>query len=512
MAESVSQKAIAAYTWDSAGNVSWDDAIVGDRTWATSLRLSYSAQSDEAMQLSDAPANQIVAAKFDALGISEARQSKLGKRISDGISFAEAFLRSAGFFARPNESLGVADGYANTLSKPFFEGLGVSELSARRPRLMQSDSISITDDAKTWAKFQLRFDEAVSLVEQSSRVHTKRLAESIGASDSYADKVTFRRGFDESINIAESYQDIINFLLSLVEGLSIADGAAMKGGKRLKDSFSIQDRVPQFGVGLNPSESLQVAEWFYRKATFYAAIAEAVSIADSNASRVKLAKADGFSIVGGNVKKSATAAIFENVAVLEVVGRTAEFIRAYDEGFGIAEASKRAIKVSQAEALKVADELIKGATGIFDELAMMAAEMSEEDFSTLITQDSPSYYTRFRKMLPGDYEYKDALMRVVLQSGTSDRATLSNLNVTIDVPDVIDRGRVSIDASPVLVSFNRKFIVPPEVSLTIHSGAAGEVLIPRIVGAIGTTGFTLQILKDDGKPASGMVTWTAHGY
>jgi hypothetical protein len=82
----------------------------------------------------------------------------------------------------------------------------------------------------------------------------------------------------------------------------------------------------------------------------------------------------------------------------------------------------------------------------------------------------------------------------------------------VDVPDIFDRGTVQIpDAvAGAVINFTRSFRVPPEVTMT-HKGGA-TVAIPRLLGAVTTTGFTAVLENSSGTRVTGSFTWIAQGY
>ena len=84
--------------------------------------------------------------------------------------------------------------------------------------------------------------------------------------------------------------------------------------------------------------------------------------------------------------------------------------------------------------------------------------------------------------------------------------------MTVDFPDIFDRGTAQIAdlAAGASIYFSRSFRVAPEVTMTHKGGTA--VAIPRLLGAVTTTGFTAVLENSSGTRVTGSFTWIAQGY
>lgn len=132
------------------------------------------------------------------------------------------------------------------------------------------------------------------------------------------------------------------------------------------------------------------------------------------------------------------------------------------------------------------------------------------EFTERLNKGAPVGFSKFRPYAVGDYRYEDAYYRVILRATTSDRAAISVLNLTVDVPDVLESGTEAIDIAGTAIVFTRAFYVAPTVTVTLKGGTT--VATPRIVGAITTTGFTVELVDATETNVAGTVTWQAHGY
>jgi hypothetical protein len=149
---------------------------------------------------------------------------------------------------------------------------------------------------------------------------------------------------------------------------------------------------------------------------------------------------------------------------------------------------------------------------VISDMIVGSTEITEQDFAAIVEAGHPPGYTDFRDFIQGDYTYRRALFRAILNSRNSDRGYIDGLRVTVDVPDIFDRGTAQItDAvAGAVINFARSFRVPPEVTMTHKGGTA--VAIPRLLGAVTTTGFTAVLENSSGTRVAGSFTWIAQGY
>lgn len=100
--------------------------------------------------------------------------------------------------------------------------------------------------------------------------------------------------------------------------------------------------------------------------------------------------------------------------------------------------------------------------------------------------------------------------RVVMSaSDAAQPPCVTVLRATVDMPDVVKAGRVTVSsAGEAAVSYGFEYAVPPTVVLTAD-GATKRALL---VGTPGTSGCTVKIVDTAGAATTGVVNWTSYGY
>ena len=212
-------------------------------------------------------------------------------------------------------------------------------------------------------------------------------------------------------------------------------------------------------------------------------------------------------------------AVNEDIALTD--SYTKKFIasKLFQEEVDLAEFDSRHIGLNSHESMALYDALIRAANGVLSNIGISDTAMSLDDFKRAIGQ--PSGYSSFMDFKVGEYEYQEALVRLIM--GTSvmqSQPTASSVVLHVDIPDTDDRGIVEITdtTGPTKVYFNKYYYNPPEVNVTVKGGnAANGVLIPSIVSTdkIDDAGryFEVELWNENWtQRKSGIISWFSKGY
>ena len=435
-------------------------------TWANSSFTWASASAGKSW-LTAYPAVYVVAVAA-TLAWGEATGRLHGKRLAEGVSLVEERRHQA--VLQKAESLGFADTYYDLIAYVlrWVESLGVAESVSKAGRKSVHENLQTLDDlARSVTK---AVQEGLPVNESLSRRVLQKHGESLPmasvsarlASKAFAEGVYLTDGLDqgfskrvtEALNFAETYYDLIAFILRIGEGLAVSDQASRKLQKPASETLRTSDQLTRQSVK-------QVAE---------------------------------------------------GLAFAENLGRTVVYKRLLQEGLGVSDALRRAMRLAAHEALALAEQYRRRANGVISDMIVASTEITEADFANIVEAGHPPGYTDFRDFIQGDYTYQKALFRAILKSRNSDRGFIDALRVTVDVPDVFDRGTVQItDAQAgAVIGFSRTFRVPPEVTMTHKGGTV--VAIPRLISLVTRTGFTAVLENTAGTRVTGTFTWIAQGY
>ena len=358
------------------------------------------------------------------------------------------------------------------------------------------------------AVYALSVATDLSFAELVQKLGIKSNSESLTFSDKSSRALALNKY--ENLNFVETYTDLIAFVLRFVESLTFTEKYARTGTKAVFEAFQVGEGLARQLV-LRKYETLALAETYTDLIAFILRVSESLSFTEKPSKGLTKPQAENFRLSDALVK-SQVKQISEAFSLAEALGRTVAYRRAINEGFAIGEAIRRAQTLKLSEAFGLAEQYRRRANGVISDMIVANTEITEQDFMDILESGHPPGYTNFRDFIQGDYTYQRALFRAILTSSNADRGYIDGLRVTVDVPDVFDRGTAQVvtASSGVAVVFVRTFRVSPEVTLTFKGGTT--VAIPRILGTVTTAGFTAILENTSGARVTGAISWVAQGY
>lgn len=189
------------------------------------------------------------------------------------------------------------------------------------------------------------------------------------------------------------------------------------------------------------------------------------------------------------------------------------FIRDFDVSVGVKPTLSNEVTKNIPINIDVGVLKVGNAGQVIGDIRFYNKVLNETNWDETIT---PFGYGKWKEMITGDYIYQKALCKFIMQASlNADRPNARTYIHKIDVPDLVDRGTVTLtaDNQPYEVEFNadRVFHVVPEVNVTIksYSGVDGTPLI--IPYDITTKGFKVT-MKMGTEFVAGNITYAARGY
>jgi hypothetical protein len=358
------------------------------------------------------------------------------------------------------------------------------------------------------AVYALSVATDLSFAELAQKLGIKRSSETLAFAEKPSRAVALNKF--ETLNFVETYTDLIAYVLRIVESLTFSEKYARSGTKAVFEVFQVGEGLARQLVW-RKYETLALAETYTDLIAFILRVSESFSLSDKPAKGITKPVAESFGMSDA-LARSQVKRISEAVSFAEALGRTVAYRRSFNEGFAIGDALKRAQTLKLSEAFGLAEQYRRRANGVISDMIVASTEITEQDFMDILESGHPPGYTNFRDFIQGDYTYQRALFRAILTSSNADRGYIDGLRVTVDVPDVFDRGTAQVvtAASGVEVVFARQFRVAPEVTLTFKGGTT--IAVPRILGSVTTTGFTAVLENTSGTRVTGAISWVAQGY
>lgn len=435
------------YTWGTGG-FTWTSASAG-KSWDTAYPAVYAFAVAVSLAMLENASRQTIKPSSEALGFTEASGRSIALAKTETVGFAETYSDLIAYVLRWIESIGFVDNLSQANQKNIAETFSAAEVLAQF--LTKGFTSAVSWDEHLARQSTVRSSEVLSVLGLHTRQPTKAISEAFGSSEVLSRQVS--KAVIEAIGFAETYADLIAYILRVTENITFRESTAKQTLKPLTEAFTASDLA---SLGL------------------LKCVAEAVAMADA-------------------------------------FGRTVAYRKALSEGMAVNDAIKRSLRLSTHEALKLTEQYRRHANGVISDMIISTGEITEEDFLNIVDNGHPPGYTNFRDFIQGDYTYQRALFRAILKSSNADRGYIDALRLTVDVPDIFDRGvaEVTNATAGVSVQFSRTFRFTPQVTIT-HKGGT-TTAIPRLLGTPSTTGFTAVLEDKTGARVTGSFSWLAQG-
>ncbi len=435
------------YTWGS-GAFTWSSASAG-KSWDTAYPAAYEFGVAVSLSFLEVVVRQTTKPSNEAFGMQEAARRFVSMAKAESIGLVETYSDLIAYVLRWVESIGLSENLSKANRKEIDETLVTVDHLEKLLEKALSSSIAYIDSLTRQST--LRSSESLPVSDAHFRAVTKVTAESFN----YSNQLTrqFAKGVVEAISLAETYADLIAYIIRISESLNLAETAAKQTFKPLLESFGTTDSAAR-----------------------------------------KLIKR-----------------VAEAMAVAEAFGRAIAYRKSLNEGLSVSESIKRASSLNVEEALALAEQYRRHANGVLSDMIISTLVITEDDFKNIVQNGHPPGYTNFRDFIQGDYTYQRALFRAILKSSNADRGYIDALRLTVDVPDIFDRGvaEATNATAGVTVQFSRTFRFTPQVTIT-HKGGT-TTAIPRLLGTPSTIGFTAVLEDQTGARVTGSFSWLAQG-
>ena len=204
----------------------------------------------------------------------------------------------------------------------------------------------------------------------------------------------------------------------------------------------------------------------------------------------------------------------QSLGVSDNIDRSLQFYRRFEETVDILEKPSKQYDAAYSDSFVLYDTLVRGAQGVISDLLFEEGGWDLETMQTYMLKGKHVGYENFKPFVAGDYTYEKALFRSVFNATGADRAMLEQFQVTVDVPDLVDRGSAEVTDKnfDLTIEFNKAFHIAPEVTISMRSGVSGKPVIPEVVN-VTEENFTMHLIDAfTGERTEGVFIWTAVGY
>lgn len=445
-------------------------------------------------------------------------------------SFGVMDWEHATFTAHKKESVTLGESVNTVISSLKYETAILKEWYQNKIAAYKEEyRISVDIERNAVWRINRTFEYAVQMEESVSFGIVTAYGEEISIESRYLPTWLITRVYDESIEIEEEEENRWTISRIFAEIATFFDTVLRKIVGFFIDETSVQDEYsPAWQANRKYSEQAELED--YIRKGIRARTAEVVNIGDELKREINTISYEGVAIsdtLRSNVlsrqyefiypKEKVTSAIEsdyeEQVKITDTVKNQWESYRDYDESVNISDKFFSNYQDNIEENIGAKDVRIRPTTnGILSNIIISEKEMSYEDFQK--NADQIGGYAPFIEFKVGDYEYKNAVYRMVLsRTNINSTPLFYGYEVHVDIPDTIDRGECAVSGET-KVYFNKHYYHAPEINVTTTGGT--EVLIPRIVSIDNEDDsgryFTVILENLSGESKSGRISWSARGY
>lgn len=496
-----------AYTWESAW-FAWDDAVIGNRELQSLAVLGYAAAVASPLGIAEGRGFAIDLQRAESFGVYSVARRAATVQVAEPIKIRELAARQADKSLAESLSLQELRSFGTNVRAS--ERLALQSRRGWHAEKVASEAIFVQDRFDRSVAFTIAFSRALQFAGKAGK-HVLLPKDKDGFSISDAQSKNIALDCRRLLALGETYTDQIGFMLSFVETLSVASRKGNEVRLPQAESFGFTDGGAR-SLEKTVLRDLLIGEQFGRTSTFTLKLFQLIYMGSDWRRDSVLTKNEYFGVASKSVR-----AIHKHVqralSFYEELSRTMTFRRYLVESMSLTDGGSRHVKLSVKEFVALYDGIRRAGDMVVSDMILSSELMDAAGFAHLVAYGNVPGYERWRDFIPGDYEYREAMFRTVIESKNSDRGMLASMQVTVDVPDLIERGSTTVSVAAVggIVTFQRKFHIVPEITMAIKGGV-GLPAVPRIT-SVTKEGFTF-VLEDarEGTFRTGVATWAAHGY
>ena len=386
------------------------------------------------------------------------------------------------------------NGYATEYVISVTESFGLADARNMTTSLVCPESLHVASTYWDNISYMMRVLERITVAEVNSNDLCINNKESLAIEDRLLPRL-FIKVLSDEVTFKELCSK--NKLSRLYDAVAIADSNSNTPCVNNKESLGVEDKLlPRLYVKTLP-RSITFKELCSKNKL--SRLYDIVGITDKKDVHPNIVSKDSFSIQEHRTI-NANLLMLELLKVADKYTDKRVMYRWFYETAKITD--KRCLNLTKLEKqqFKVICELMENSNAVISDIVISTSD---------IITDVPAGYGAWKPFVSGDYTYKDALIKAVLQSFTLDyNALLSEYKVFVDLPDIQDHAVTNVPAEKTYIPFNLEFYQIPEVTITATGST--KVLIPHIV-EVTLEGFYVELRDTNNSLTAGKISWQALG-
>lgn len=466
---------------------------------------------------------------YDVFRIADMLIKNPAKHVNDKASITDYHKKNNGIYL--NEHIGLLLTLSKDVTRRFKDYFGILSKYASSPnKWSKEQAVSITDNKsnragvirKEFIRFtEIYWDNILFLVHISENIRTfdavhrfigTQLYEALQLISTLQNKTAM---MIQENNIAVDDYEINELRPVMQEQIRITDNVRRTLHRTIKQLVKMADTLGNHTLKVS-QETIIARDSFKKVLQVIKNVREYISAVD-DVYRQMYKVNDERICMADKILKSIEYRLKDSISTNESFNRSINYMRYFSDFIKAGDRLTCEFGKTPIEDILIWDAYIHASNAYIEALRMVDEAQDEKWFKSML--ESMPYYEEFTDFYVGDYEYKKACIRLVLQTETTDsKPTLYDVAANVDIDDTDDRGTANITDTtmPTKIYFNKHYYNAPEVQVTVNSGVGNETVTPYIVNTDGIDGskryFEVELRNDSNERVKGAISWISKGW
>lgn len=480
------------------------------KLWSDVGYHAYTANGNTTIGIKETVGRGFTRDCLEKIGITDRLWRSCQNRCAESLLFNETYWDNILFHLHVLESFKTRDVAKKNVARGFFESFSASDKFWQSYMLAPTDGFTTSE--KLTKNINSKSKDSIGIADKICKIDTCKAFESFAVVDEAAKNINSKT-FE---NFAATDKLCKSNTAALTDGFVVADKAHKNINQLTKERAIISDKVSNAGSH-KLYEQVALADVCNRRFMVLRGFNESVKLEPFTQKAVGQLTSEAMALAERHNANIRTPK-FENISAADNFNRRASSFRNWEEAANLADFAFKSISANLLETALVRDAYIKACEAVLSNLYIGKTALTASGFEKLV--NTPGGYETFIEFKVGEYEYKDALVRVQIQSKMPQLSpTAADIVMHVDIPDTDDRGTayISDTAEVTKIYFNKHYYTPPEVNVVVRGGSTGSgIIVPYIIStdkedSVGRY-FEVELIDSGGERTTGTISWVSKGY
>lgn len=400
------------------------------------------------------------------------------------------------------------------INKYSAEQFAAKDNLSKKDYTKSIEKLSVSEQAVPSIKMQRMYTEFCKILEQQSSVFAKRSVEPVQLTDS--SNVNMIRVLKDSIGVSETYWDNILFFMNVCENMTLREAISRAQDKNTIEKLLVGEHLYKV-LASKVKESIVFQDELKRHALFVRVVQELFSTTDMTFKTANKQLKESVQLLE-EIRKITKIAKQDQAKIIDNFSRKFMVQLHEKENLSIVDFIHKEMNNNYTEACVLYDTIIQACEAVMSNIYAAHGDLDLNKFLEIV--NTPPGFTTFTDFKVGEYEYQEALVRILIKASVpQSQPSVSDVVMHVDIPDTDDRGteRIVDISEPTKIYYNKHYYNSPEVNVIVIGGNTSDGIVrPNLISTDGIDDrgryFTVEIINENGKRVVGTISWFSKGY